>query len=74
MPDLTLAPDSPAWIYRIIVVTLVGTLVAINYRGVKTGARVIETITVAKLLPLLAFVFIGAFFIEPSNLVWTSGS
>jgi len=49
----------------------VSTLVWINYRGVKTGARVIEGITVAKLLPLLAFVAIGAFFIEPSNLVWS---
>jgi APA family basic amino acid/polyamine antiporter len=71
VPDLTLEPDSLAWIYKVIVVTLVGTLVAINYRGVKTGARVIEAVTVAKLLPLLAFVFIGVFFIEPSNLVWT---
>lgn len=69
---LTLAPGSPAWVYNIVVVTLVGALVAINYRGVKTGARVIEAVTVAKLLPLLAFVGIGVFFIEPSNLVWTS--
>ncbi len=68
---LTLAPGSPAWVYKIVVLLLVGTLVAINYRGVKTGARVIEAVTVAKLLPLLAFVAIGVFFIEPSNLVWT---
>ena len=31
----------------------------------------IEAITVAKLLPLLAFVAIGVFFIDPANLVWT---
>jgi amino acid transporter len=33
---------------------------------------VIEVATVAKLLPLLAFVGIGVFFIEPANLVWTA--
>jgi amino acid transporter len=69
---LTLAPGTSIWVNRLVIVLLVSTLVAINYRGVKTGARVIETVTVAKLLPLLAFVAIGVFFIEPSNLVWTA--
>jgi len=69
---LTLAPNSPVWMGRAVIVLLVTTLVTINYRGVKTGARVIEAVTVAKLLPLLAFVAIGVFFIEPSNLVWTA--
>ncbi|HEY0685053.1 MAG TPA: amino acid permease [Steroidobacter sp.] len=69
---LTLVPDASIWVNRAMIVLLVSTLVAINYRGVKTGARVIEAITVAKLLPLLAFVGIGVFFIEPSNLVWSA--
>jgi amino acid transporter len=54
-----------------VILALVATLVAINLRGVRTGARVIEAATVAKLLPLLAFVAIGVFFIEPANLAWT---
>ena len=61
----------PKWVTPVLILMLVSTLVWINYRGVKTGARVIEGITVAKLLPLLAFVAIGVFFIEPSNLVWS---
>jgi len=69
---LTLTPVTSVWVNRIVILLLVTTLVTINYRGVKTGARVIETVTVAKLLPLLAFVAIGVFFIEPSNLVWTA--
>lgn len=69
---LTLVPDVSIWVNRAMIVLLVSLLVGINYRGVRTGARVIEVVTVAKLLPLLAFVFIGVFFIEPSNLVWTS--
>jgi APA family basic amino acid/polyamine antiporter len=68
---LTLVPHAQDWMTPVLVVLLIGTLMAINYRGVKTGARVIETVTVAKLLPLLAFVAIGIFFIEPSNLVWS---
>lgn len=68
---LTLAPGTTVWANRAVILVLVAALVSINYRGVKTGARVIETITVAKLLPLLAFVGIGVFFIDPSNLAWT---
>ncbi|MBL8269429.1 APC family permease [Steroidobacter sp.] len=68
---LSLVPDASIWVNRAVILVLVSLLVGINYRGVKTGARVIEFATVAKLLPLLAFVFIGVFFIEPSNLVWT---
>ena len=69
---LTLVPDASIWVNRALIVVLVSTLVGINYRGVKTGARVIEIVTIAKLLPLLAFVFIGLFLIEPSILAWTA--
>lgn len=68
---LQLFPGAPQWSASILILLLVATLVAINLRGVRTGARVIETLTVAKLLPLLAFVAIGVFFIDPANLVWT---
>jgi amino acid transporter len=69
---LSLVPDAPGWVTPLFILLLVSMLVAINYRGVKTGARVIEGITVAKLLPLLAFVGIGVFFIEPANLAWSA--
>jgi APA family basic amino acid/polyamine antiporter len=59
-----------AWWPAIIVITFVGTLAAINIRGVAWGARVIEVFTVAKLVPLLFFVVVGAFFVTPSNLHW----
>lgn len=68
---LALFPGTPGWVTPVLIVLLVVTLVAINLRGIRTGARVIEAITIAKLLPLLAFVAVGIFFIEPSNLVWT---
>jgi basic amino acid/polyamine antiporter, APA family len=59
------------WMVRLIIVSAVAALVALNMRGVRTGARVLEAITILKLLPLLAFVVIGAFFVEPANWVIT---
>ena len=51
-----------------IVVAFVG-LAVINILGVKQGTRLIMVLSVAKLLPLLVFVGVGAFFIAPANLV-----
>ncbi len=53
-----------------IVVLFVCGLAAVNIRGVSRGARVIEIFTAAKLVPLLFFVVVGAFFISPDNLRW----
>jgi amino acid transporter len=55
------------------IVTLAGifaALAAFNARGVRTGTRVIETMTVIKMLPLLVFVGVGAFFVDPAALAW----
>lgn len=43
-----------------------------NVRGVRSGVRVVELMTAAKLIPLIAFVIVGAAFIEPGNLTWTA--
>lgn len=45
-------------------------LAALNVRGVRSGARLIEAVTVAKLLPLLVFVGVGAFFVNPAAIAW----
>jgi len=58
-------------IVRVIIMFLVyGSLVAINIRGVRAGAGAVATVTVAKLLPLLLFVFVGIFFIQPHAMAW----
>ena len=51
----------------IIVAAFLG-LGLINIRGVKHGTRLIMVLSVAKLLPLLLFVGVGVFFIQPANL------
>jgi len=49
---------------RALVLTLLlGLLAAINYRGVKSGARMSNVFTVAKLVPLCLFVVAGGVFI-----------
>jgi amino acid transporter len=49
---------------------ILATLARLNVRGVRAGARLIEAVTVAKLLPLLVFVGAGAFFVSPSAIAW----
>ena len=51
---------------------VVAILVTLNMRGVRSGARLLQTITVVKLVPLLVFILIGVFFIDTSNLAWAS--
>jgi len=43
----------------------------VNIRGVRRGVRVMEILTGAKLLPLVALVVAGAFAVHWRNLVWT---
>ncbi len=49
---------------------LFGVLAAVNVRGVAVGARLVEFVTAAKLLPLVAFVVTGLAFIHREYLVW----
>ena len=62
----TLAPPTRA----LLLIALFGGLAAINVRGVKFGARLIETMTVAKLLPLVVFVAAGIWAVNADYLRW----
>jgi basic amino acid/polyamine antiporter, APA family len=63
---------APAWVTQALMVTCVAILVTLNMRGVRSGARLLQTITVVKLVPLLVFILVGVFFIDTSNLAWAS--
>lgn len=53
---------------RIITIVLLTLLLAyVNHIGVKNTTRVNNFLTIAKLLPLLLFIVIGFFFLEPRN-------
>jgi amino acid transporter len=45
-------------------------LAVINIRGVRAGARTVEMLTVAKLAPLVLFVGVGIFHIQPAAIAW----
>ena len=57
-------PGAKQPLARVLVLTLLlGVLAAINYRGVKSGARMSNVFTVAKLVPLGLFAVAGGIFI-----------
>lgn len=67
-----LAPSLGAPLPRAaLLVVLYVVLAALNIRGVRTGIGLVETLTAAKLIPLILLVVAGAFFVHPVNLVWT---
>lgn len=66
-------PILHAQVYRIIFLALVfGGIAWLNVRGVKQGMRLVEIVTVGKLLPLVALILTGWFVVEPENLAVTN--
>lgn len=69
-------PTESAWLSKSLVILLVGGLSAINYFGVKPGARTINFFAVGKLLSLFIFIAAGLFFIQENHysvLKWDKG-
>jgi amino acid transporter len=54
-----------------LVVAVVALFTIVNVRGARQSARAMELITVVKVLPLLAFIAVGALFVHPANWQWT---
>ena len=52
-------------------VLLYGALAIVNVRGVRTGARLMELITAAKLVPLVLLIVAGLFVLHPAYLRWS---
>jgi len=54
----------------VLLVALLAGLAAANIRGVRTGARLVEVATAAKLAPLIVLVVLGVFLGQRQNLAW----
>ena len=52
---------------KVIAISVVTLLTAVNLFGVQSGARVVKFFTVAKLVPLTLFILIGMFFVDGGN-------
>jgi amino acid transporter len=63
-PDLT--SGSPRTIF---ITTVVVVIAAINVRGIRQSSIVVNLLTLGKLVPLVLFVAIGLFWIDPGRLV-----
>ena len=53
-----------------VILATLALLAFVNLRGVKPGARLVEGITIAKLLPLALLIGVGVFFIDLRHLAW----
>ncbi len=51
----------------VVIALILGTLAAINLAGVRYGSWIINFFTVTKLVPLLLFLAVGLFYIEPGS-------
>jgi APA family basic amino acid/polyamine antiporter len=58
--------------HNVIGALLVVALAAINIAGLRSGARLVEVCSAAKLAPLLFFVAAGVFVVKPANLQWAA--
>jgi amino acid transporter len=63
---ITSAPIARA----MLIASLFATLATVNVRGVKPGVRLVEIVTVAKLLPLVVLVATGIWFVNAEFLRW----
>jgi APA family basic amino acid/polyamine antiporter len=53
-----------------IMLVVFGLIATLNVRGISQGLRLVEFITLAKIIPLLLLVGVGAFYMSPENLKW----
>ena len=52
------------WVQKAVAISVVTLLSAVNALGARSGANVVKFFTVAKLIPILTFIVVGAFFID----------
>ncbi len=68
IPPALVKPATPA-----VVAGVIGGIALINISGARRGARLIQAVTILKLLPLAVFIIAGAGAIHSSNYVQTGG-
>ena len=60
---------APAAVRTLLLVALFAAIAAVNVRGAAPGARLVEAITIAKLLPIAILIVAGVWFVSPAQLV-----
>jgi len=62
------AATSPGW-RTLLVTAVVAVIAALNIRGVRPAAMVTNVFTIGKLVPMVLFIAVGLFFLEPARFV-----
>jgi amino acid transporter len=56
------------WPRIVLISVIIVTIAIINVRGIRVSSFVLNVLTIGKLLPLVAFIAVGFFFVDPSRL------
>ena len=57
------------WLRVLLIAFIILVIAAINIRGIRQSATVVNVLTIGKLLPLAVFITVGAFAVEPALLI-----
>jgi len=68
----TLAGTTSISAQGVLILFVLAAVAAINIQGVRKGALLVEIFVAAKIVPLIGFVIVGAAFVRPEHLQWTS--
>lgn len=61
------------WPRVALITTIIVTITIINIRGIRQSSLVVNALTIGKVVPLVVFVLVGIFFVQPEVLVPTAG-
>jgi amino acid transporter len=57
------------WMQKAVAISVITLLTVVNWMGAKSGAAVVKFFTVAKMIPLVLFILVGVFFVQPDQFV-----
>lgn len=57
------------WPRAMVLTAIIGTIAAVNVRGIRLSSYVVNTFTIGKLLPLAVFILVGLFHLDTSLLI-----
>jgi amino acid transporter len=60
-----------AAVHAATILVIIGGIALVNVRGVAHGARLVNAVTMIKLVPLLMFVLVGGFFMKGANFTYS---
>lgn len=62
---------SNTYLRSIFLAFVIGGIAWLNVLGIKQGMRLVVVVTLSKIIPLLALILVGVWFISPENLTWS---